>query len=337
MGRPYALLRTGFPYVKTIGMRRITSYPMQVVVTDDDRLFVLCRGEGTVNIRRTNQDDIDLGSIGDIGTGDGQFIWAASLAMDGDEKLYVSDEALNRISVFNVDGEFLGKWGEPGDGDGQLDRPSGIAFDSDENLYVADTLNHRIQKFTKDGVFLMNWGEFGENEGQFNMPWGICVDELGEVYVSDWRNDRIQKFTADGEFVMSIGGSGNGKGEFNRPTGVAVDGDGDIYVSDWGNDRVQQFAADGRYLESFRGEASFSKSATEYLMANPKTMRLREMTSLEPQKRFRHPTSVTVDGQGRMFVTDFGSFRIQMYQKQAIALTSDQISPEQRAPTLYLA
>ena len=183
----------------------------------------------------------------------------------------------------------------------------------------------------------MNWGEFGENEGQFNMPWGICVDELGEVYVSDWRNDRIQKFTADGEFVMSIGGSGNGKGEFNRPTGVAVDGDGDIYVSDWGNDRVQQFAADGRYLESFRGEASFSKSATEYLMANPKTMRLREMTSLEPQKRFRHPTSVTVDGQGRMFVTDFGSFRIQMYQKQAIALTSDQISPEQRAPTLYLA
>ena len=334
MGRPYALLRAGFPYVKTIGMRRITSYPMQAVVTDDGRLFVLCRGELTTEIRRTSWDDVDLGTIGGMGTEDGRFLWPVSLVMDRDENLYVSDEALNRISIFDVQGEFLGKWGEPGDGDGQLNRPSGIAFDADENLYVVDSLNHRVQKFTKDGSFLMNWGVFGEGEGQLNMPWGICVDDLGGVYVADWRNDRIQKFTAEGELVMSIGGSGSGPGEFSRPTGVAVDGDGDIYVADWGNNRVQQLAASGRYLDTFIGDATLSKCATDYVLANAKPMRLREMTSLEPQKRFRRPTSVTVDSQGRMFVTDFGSYRVQVYQKQAIALTPEQIAPELRAPTL---
>ena len=334
MGRPYALLRAAFPYVKTIGMRRITSYPMQAVVTDDDRIFVLCRGELTVEIRRTNWDDEDLDTIGGKGTDDGKFLWPVSLIMDRDEKLYVSDEALDRISVFNVDGEFLGKWGESGDGDGQLNRPSGIAFDADEDLYVVDTLNHRVQKFTKDGRFLMSWGGSGDGEGRFNMPWGICVDDLGDVFVADWRNDRIQKFTAEGEFVMSIGGPGSDDGEFNRPTGVEVDGDGDIYVADWGNNRVQQFAPDGRYLDKFIGDSTLSRCATDYVMANAKPMRLREMTSLEPQKRFRRPTSVTVDGRGRMFVTDFGSYRVQVYQKQAIALTPDQIGPELRAPTL---
>ena len=334
MGRPYALLRAGFPYFKTIGMRRITSYPMQVVVTADDRLFVLCRGEATVDIRRTNWEDVDLGSISGKGTGDGKLLWPVSLIMDGDEQLYVSDEALDRISILNTDGEFLGKWGESGDGDGQLNRPSGMVFDSEENIYVADTLNHRVQKFTKDGRFLMKWGRFGDGEGEFNMPWGIAMDEQSYVYVADWRNDRIQKFSADGDFIFALGKAGNGPGELNRPAGVAVDGHGDIYVADWGNDRVQLFAPDGRYVDVFVGDATLSRCGIDYLMANAKPMRLREMAVLEPQKRFRKPTSVTVDDHGRMFVTDYGRYRIQVYQKHAIPLTPDQIAPELGAPTL---
>jgi DNA-binding beta-propeller fold protein YncE len=307
---------------------------MQVVVTTGGAMFVLCRGEGTVDIRRTNWDDEDLGTISGKGTEEGKLLWPVSMAMDGEERLYVSDEALDRITVFDTEGECLGIWGEKGSGRGQLNRPSGIAFDADGNLLVVDTLNHRVQRFTRDGRFLAGWGAYGKGEGQLNMPWGICVDDRGDVYVADWRNDRVQKFAPDGRFLFSIGGPGAGNGEFNRPAGVAVDADGDIYVADWGNDRVQQFAPDGRYLDKFIGDASLSRSGIDYLMANAKPMRLREMSVLEPQKRLRRPTSVTVDGQGRMFVTDYGSHRVQVYQKQAIALTRDQIASEQRSPTL---
>ena len=334
MGRPHALFRTGFPYLKTIGMRRVTSYAIDVAVTADDRLFVLCRGDSTAEIRRTDMDDVNHGSFGGAGAAEGKFTWPASLALGPDGNLYVSDEALNRISVFSLDGEFISCWGSPGNAPGQLNRPSGIRFDDAGDLYVSDALNHRVQKFSKEGKFLQSWGSYGDGDGELNMPWGVDVDELGAVYVSDWRNDRVQKFGPDGRFEFAVGASGDGRGQFDRPTGIAVDSDGDIYVSDWGNDRVQQFAADGRFLDYFVGDATMSKSGIDYVLANPVPLRLREMTSLEPQKRFRGPLGVTVDDRKRLFVADYGAFRVQIYQKQAIELDADQIAPERQSPSL---
>ncbi len=334
MGRPYALLRSGFPYLMALGMRRVTSDAVDVALGSKNRVYVLCRGSLGTEVRVINMDDENLGTIGGAGTDEGKFTWPASLIVDKEENLYVSDEALHRISTFNRDGEFMGSWGEHGDDDGQLDRPSGIAFDAEENMYVSDTLNHRVQKFTKDGKFLTGWGRVGDGDGEFNMPWGITIDELGDVYVADWRNDRVQKFTADGEFILKLGSSGSGDGEFNRPSGVAVDKDGDIYVADWGNNRVQLFNQDGKYVEKFIGDANLSKSARQYVLANPITLRLRDMSRLEEGKRLRGPISVRVDDEGRLFIPDFGSHRVQIYQKEAYPLEESQLTPLPRNPLL---
>jgi hypothetical protein len=337
MAKAYALLRAGFPYLKTLGMRRVTTNPVDLAIGGEGRLYVLCRGDLATEVRRCNWDDDDLGAIGGLGTADGKFQWPSALLLDHDENLHISDEATNRITVLSREGEFLSKWGEPGGGDGQLNRPSGLAFDAEENIYVADTLNHRIQKFTRDGRFLLKWGEFGSGQGQFNMPWGLAVDEDGDVYVADWRNDRIQKFTADGRFLFGFGASGSGEGQFNRPAGVAVDRDGDIYVADWGNNRVQLFNADGRYVEQFLGDATLSRAGRDYLLANAVPLRLREMACLEPQKRLKGPTAVRLDDQGRMYVPDYGCHRIQIYQKEAYRLEPDQIAPPPRSPSLATA
>ena len=154
------------------------------------------------------------------------------------------------------------------------------------------------------------------------------------MYVADWRNDRIQKFSADGDFIMSLGKSGSADGKLNRPTGVTVDSDGDIYVADCGNNRVQLFSAEGRYVEKFIGDATLSVMARDYMLTSALPNRLREMSDLEPQKRFRNPRSVRVDGQGRMYVPDFGSFRVQVYQKEAVPLEPHQISDPIRSPSL---
>ena len=42
MARPYGLLRAGFPYVKTLGMRRITNFPIDIALGSEDRIYVLC-------------------------------------------------------------------------------------------------------------------------------------------------------------------------------------------------------------------------------------------------------------------------------------------------------
>jgi len=336
MARPYALLRAGYPYYTTLGMRRVTTYPMDVAIGDEGRLFVLCRSDGQGgSIRKTNWDDEDLGTMGGGGTGDGQFMWPVQLIRDRHGNLYVSDEGLHRISAFTPDGKFLAQWGTHGTAPGELNRPSGIAFDAEENVYVADTMNHRVQKFTKEGQFLIAFGTQGSGEGEFDMPWGITVDDAGVVYVVDWGNDRVQKFTAEGHFLMAFGHIGSDPGEFQGPAGVAVDEHGDIYVADRGNNRVQLFDHTGRYVEQFVGDATLSKSGRIYILANPKVLRGREMTSLEPQKHLRGPVSVRIGADGLLYIPDFGSHRIQVYKKEAYVLTEGDIWPEQNHPFLY--
>ena len=63
-------------------------------------------------------------------------------------------------------------------------------------------------------------------------------------------------------------------------------------------------------------------------------MRLRDMANLEPQKRFKGPRSVRVTDRGEMFVPDYGSYRVQVYQKEAIPLTDAQIAPPISSPRL---
>ncbi|MCY3542910.1 MAG: NHL repeat-containing protein [Chloroflexi bacterium] len=332
--RPYGLLRCGFPFDKTLGMRRLTNYPIDVALGDDDRLYVLCRADNASLVRRYNYADEDLGQFGSVGKDEGQFMWPVSIITDSDENIYISDEYLNRITVFDKDGQFVKCWGESGSEPGQLDRACGIAFDSEENVYVSDSMNHRVQKFSKDGEFITAFGEFGSGKGQLNMPWGIDVDDEDAVYVADWRNDRVQVFSKDGEFITKFGGSGSGDGDFNRPTDVAVDDDGDIYVADWGNDRVQMFNSETRYVQKFLGDATLSQVARDYMLTNAMPNRLRDMSNIEQQKYLRRPKSVTVSGDGRLYISDNLSYRVQVYRKEVIHLTPEQYGPPMRSPTL---
>ena len=188
-----------------------------------------------------------------------------------------------------------------------------------------------------DGEYLGGFGEAGDGDGQLNMPWGIAIDDEGNVFVADWRNDRVQKFSRNGEFILKIGESGSGKGEFDRPSSVAVDAHGDIYVCDWGNDRVQLFSPEGRFVEQFIGDANMSRSGREYILANQRTLRLREMADLEDARRLRAPTMIKVDDLFRLFIADFASHRIQVYKKEAYVLSETEISPPLRNPVLLTA
>ncbi len=342
--RPFGLLRVGFQYEKTLGMRRLTNTPVSVVLADDGDLLILCRGEGLCFVRRLSYEDDDKGAFNIVGGGgpvgggfkvDGGFVWPACMIRDAEERLWISDEGAHTVSALTAGGEALTQWGTHGSGPGEMDRPSGIAFDSDGNILVADAWNHRVQKFTQDGAFVSAWGTHGQGSGQFDMPWGICVDEQDYVYVCDWQNDRVQKLDSDGRHVMTIGEKGSADGQFNRPTGVTVDRDGDVYVADWANHRVQVFNSDGLFVEKFIGDATLSRQAREYMITNMVAMRLREMTAIEPQKRFRWPVSVTVVDDGRMFVPDYGSQRIQVYRKDVIRLGPGEIAPKPRSHSLY--
>lgn len=330
-------------YLKTIGIvnngdngRGFTN-PYDLAVTKDNRIFVLNRCDpgrpAAIRIGICNLDEEYLGEFSyGSGSGDGQLRWPVAIAFDSKERVFITDEQNHRISIYDSSGAFLSKWGVPGSGEGEVNGPAGIAINGDDNVFVVDQHNHRVQKFTADGAYLLSWGEFGSAQGQFNLPWGIAVDPAGDVYVADWRNNRIQKFNGNGQFLASYGTHGNGEGEFDRPSGVAVDPEGYIYVSDWGNERLQILGPDGNFQLSIRGQATLSKWADEYFMSNPEEKSERDKADLFPElpahlntpyhissqtePYFWGPVSVSLDREGRIYVTEANRHRFQVYQKR---------------------
>jgi sugar lactone lactonase YvrE len=330
-------------YVKTIGIvnngfnGRGFANPYDLAVGNDARIYILNRCDparaAAIRVGICTLDDDYLGEFGKgNGTGDGQFVWAVAMALDTQNRLHITDEHSNRITTYSTSGDYISHWGKAGSEDGELNGPAGIALDSSENVFVVDQHNSRVQKFTIDGKFITNWGSFGSADGQFNLPWGAAVDSDDNFYVADWRNDRIQKFDNDGNFLAAFGASGEGEGQFRRPTGVIVDPEGFIYVADWGNERVQVLGADGSFQLLLKGEATVSKWAAEYLASNPEEKAEREVSNLNPvlpahlntpyhissqtEPYFWGPVSVSLDREGRLYVTETNRHRFQVYQKR---------------------
>jgi DNA-binding beta-propeller fold protein YncE len=312
-----------YRYDHTIGMDDFAGRSFRnladLAIGPNEMLYVLQRGESVhhnVSVKKCNVDEEWFGDFGEYGTAPGHMVWPAGIAIDSQQRLYVTDEWNQRVSVFDTEGNLLDEWGEAGSGAGQFDRPSGIAFDAGENLLVVDARNHRVQRLTRNGRFLSQWGSSGTGPGQFNMPWGVALNASGQIYVTDWRNDRVQKFSPEGDFILEWGSSGRGAGEFNRPAGIAVDHDGDVYVVDWHNNRVQAFDSKGQYVDQLIGDASMSSWGGQLMAANPVMERYRQ-TAKHPEREGRlfRPRAVKVDHQNRIFIVDSCKGRLQVYRK----------------------
>lgn len=316
-----------FSYSHSVGRNEFAGTgfrnPVDMALGADDIVYVINRAyenrpDGVrITVCTINEDYVT--EFGSYGEGDGQFIWPSSIALDKDENIYIADEWLNRITVYDSNGEFIRKWGEPGANQGEIDGPAGLAI-SGNSIYVSDSRNNRVQKFSLDGKFESSFGESGDKAGQFNMPWGIGLDNDGNIYVTDWRNDRIQQFNSDGEWQATFGTSGTAVGQFNRPNSVSVDTDGDIYVSDWLNDRIQILAPDGRFITQLTGDHVLSQWGRDKMSSNPDMIRQRQLAithSADFDKNFSHPTAVKVNSEGQVVILDSTRGRLQVYTKNS--------------------
>ena len=323
----FGLTDRTFSYSHSVGRNEFAGTgfrnPVDMALGADDIVYVINRAyenrpDGVrITVCTINEDYVT--EFGSYGEGNGQFIWPSSIALDKDENIYIADEWLNRITVYDSNGEFIRKWGEPGANQGEIDGPAGLAI-SGNSIYVSDSRNNRIQKFSLDGKFESSFGESGDKAGQFNMPWGIGLDNDGNIYVTDWRNDRIQQFNSNGEWQATFGTSGTAVGQFNRPNSVSVDTDGDIYVSDWLNDRIQILAPDGRFITQLTGDHVLSQWGRDKMSSNPDMIRQRQLAithSADFDKNFSHPTAVKVNSEGQVVILDSTRGRLQVYTKNS--------------------
>jgi sugar lactone lactonase YvrE len=266
-----------FRYETTLGCWGRIAHPVDVKVNENKGwTYVLNRSTAwhaphgrAVGVVVLDENEDVVHDFGRLGTDPGQLFMPTALAIGPDDRVYVSDEHLQSVTVFGEDGTFIERWGTKGSEPGELNGPAGLAFDSKGHLFVTDHGNARVQCFTPSGEFLATFGSAGRGPGELQRPWGLAIDSEDRVWVADWENDRVQCFLPDGRCHMVLGGTAGDGASFRRPASLAIDRRGIVFVADWGNDRVLVFDKDSNHIGTWHGDSSLSKWALQRLEEFP--------------------------------------------------------------------
>ncbi len=202
--------------------------------------------------------------------------------------------------LFTLDLKFKDVFGRAGRGERQFIKPMGFGWDPvRKEIFVADTGNDRVVKLSADGKFMTQYGGFGvafkddveQQEECLDEPFDIAPGGFSNFYVSDQNNDRVCEFDAYRSFKGRVFPGKNERfEELDRPRGIVVDGENNIWVVDGRGDRILKVSPGGQKLFELGG---FGWSAW----------------------KFKEPTQVAVDPEGRIFVCDRGNHRVGVFDK----------------------
>lgn len=225
--------------------------PKNVAVDSAGNIYVY---DGLVQIQKFDKTGKLLGTVGEMGANDGQFVNVKSMAVGPDDSLYIADKGSFHVVVFNSKGEFVKNIGERGEGDGQFKELAGLAFNSKGELFVGCGEMGYVQVFDKDGKFVRKIGEPGENEGQITEATWVAVDSQDRLYVVDGGRAKVMLFGADGKFIREIGEAGEEISQFVEDVeAIAIDAFDRVYVVDQGGGTIKIFDKDGNFVASFGG------------------------------------------------------------------------------------
>ncbi len=204
-----------------------------------------------------------------------------AVALDSNERIYVAESINNKLLIYSQSGQYL-------DSLSGLKKPISAAVDGNGRIFIGNKTRGNVEVYDADLAFLF---KLGTGDGEFAQPGAIAINSAGDIYVADSEEDVIKIYNPDGTFNFSFGSSGSGDGEFNFPTSIAINETAEeIIISDlqliqdmYGGEiegaRIQVLDMNGVFKRSF-GEYGVG----EGLMAKP--------------------MGVTVDSEGRIYVTD---------------------------------
>lgn len=155
----------------------------------------------------------------------------------------------------------------------------------DMSFYLADSDGARVLHFDADGRLL----RVIQDRAILGRPVSVAADEnSGYIFIADGFNDDVMVFNPAGLLTGAIGIRGQGPGRFLGITALAQGTDGYYVGTRFGKSRVQLMGHDGVFRESLQADT------------------------------VTFPTSIAVDADGRVFVADYMTDDIKVYQGSAL-------------------
>jgi hypothetical protein len=177
--------------------------------------FLLGDGYQNGRIVRYDPQGELLREFGSVGNGPGQFDLIHGVAVDRDNRIYVSDRLNHRIQIFSEDGTYLDEWPDIWD-------PVAIMIDVNDFVWVLDATLNRILKYNMDGQLLDYFGTYGE-ASSLGRPGFTCSDDAA-----------IAEAGLDPDHSGACGG-------FSLPHQMAVDSEGNLYVAQFGGPWIDKY------------------------------------------------------------------------------------------------
>ena len=180
------------------------------------------------------------------------------------------------------------------------DAVEAVKFDAGGSLYLLG-LTH-VQKFKSDGTPV----KFSGNPITGGSLLGVAPG--GSFYVG---NDvsptaQIAAFNSDGSRRLTFGTYGSGDGQMKTPLDIAIDSKGNVYVTDYFNHRIDKFSPDGVFVTKFGGTDGGA-------MLGP--------IGGSGNGQLNHPTGIAIDSHDRLYVTDTGNSRVEVFQSDGTYLS----------------
>ena len=214
-----------------------------------------------------------------------------------------------RVYVFDSELHLLLSFGEYGDDLGKMKFPADLAVDRDGRVIVSDIGKHKLLVFDKSGIFIQEIAEHGAEPGQLSYPLGIDTDPCCNIAVCDTGNKRVQVFNSDGTLKLNFGGEAESDPMY--PIATTFNSHGHIIVSEsslWSQNR----------LRSSHARAFEAENAVECIKIFDRNGQLMKKfgEAGDGRGKFWAPTSINVDSQDHIWVSEFCYGRIQVFDPE---------------------
>lgn len=257
----------------------------------------------------------------------------SAIAVDTAGNIFIADTNNHRIRRVDTKGIITtiagnGIAGFGGDdalaANSTLNTPTAIITDDLGNILFTDSVNHRVRLIDTKGTITTIAGNgvkgFRGDGGlataaSLANPKGLSLDPQGNLFISDTDNSRIRQVNA-ARMINTIAGNGgigfSGDGapalvaNFNNPQAITADGLGSLLIVDSANHRVRRVdlktgiitTIAGNGLAAFSGDNGIAISAS-----------------------LNFPSSVAIDGNGKIFITDSQNNKIRQVDTSSIITT----------------